>query len=649
MKKSLALILLLCTVCSAALPYTVHSAPDEGASTTAPVTSESPQTEEPPLTEEPPMTEELTPEEFLHSALYQTVYAADEEFVYEAPDPLESGIVEEVCTAILSDYPEFFHLDRIAVESTEGTLPEDGTPVYTYRFVFTYLFAKGQELDDARAFVREKTDAILAKIPENADTFQILLFLHDYICTSFSYDTALEHRDIYCFLEDGKGNCQAYANLYAYLLNRLDIENAFVISHEMNHMWNQVKLGDFWYHVDLCWDDPTVDQAGRALHTNFLCSDAGITATHHYGFTAPNPCESSLYEDSFLPDLGGALIRIGRYSYGLSRSSRSIMQINWETMTATPIVDLSALRWAVWNTPGTLWKEQYLNLATDGWYLYFNGPSSLWRYDPDLHHVDLLYEFDSSTGYLYSLSGTGHTLTCTVSRAPGAYESIFTYETEHLYLSEGGSFCSVESCVVCEQAGGVITPPEESQITAGLSTRPSGEGLHDLRLLLFIDSAYLATNPTLQVKISLYAGMEERFVIGTLSPEAREGVLGYESFYADGLVCTVTDGYEIDGMILTGLENGSYDGIVVTVLQDEQIIYGASLAAASLFAPPAEDPDEPVDPDFSVDPDEPVDPNSSADPDEPVDPNSPADPDEPVDPEASPEGEEAIVPICISL
>ena len=625
MKQSLALFLSICTLLSVAVPYTVYSEPQSSATTAAPTTSdlplteeppvteEPPLTEEPPITEEPPVTEELSPEEALRSLLYNTVELADSEWVYETLVELEAGVVERVCTAILSDYPEFFHLDKIAVQTSVVTLPDAPDPVYRYRFTFTYLFSQGQELDDARAFIQEKTDEILSLIPENADVLGQLLFLHDYICTHFSYVPTQEHRDIYCLLEDKTGNCQAYANLYSFLLNRLGIENEFVLSASMNHLWNQVKLGDDWYHVDLCWDDPSVDQAGRALHTNFLRSDEGLASTNHYGFTAPNPCTSTLYEDSFLPDIGGAIIQHQEYGYGVSRSRRALLQIDWDTMTATPVVDLSALRWAVWNTPGTLWKEQYLNLHSDGRYIYFNGPSSLWRYDTELHQVDLLYEFHSSQGYLYSLAGNGHTLTCTVSKAPGIFDDTFTFETAHVFPSEGNEFYSVEFCPICGQAGAVYTPGEEELISAGISVRPSGEGTHDLRLLLFVNSHFLATSPAMQVKISLFAGTEERYATGILSADQTEGFILYESFWADGMICTVNDGYQVNGLILLGLANGSYDGIVVSITYEDELVYWASLSADALFSP-TEDPDDPVDPDFSVDPEE---------PDDPLDPLSP--------------------------
>lgn len=620
MKRFLTFSLMLCILIGALCPLAIYTAPD-GQSTTSstspdvpltgepsttqippvtvfPITDEPPITEEVPVTDEPPLPPEPTEEELLRGALYALIQEGGAEYIHQTHTAPESKLPEKVCTPLLEEYPEFFHLDQISVETTSSVDPDSGRTVYSYRFTPHYIIRPGENLYYAQAFVKAKTAEILSTMPKGVGTLEQLLFLHDYICTHFSYDATLEYGNIYSFLVNGKGNCQAYANLYAFLLNGLQIPNAFVTSDEMNHIWNQVQLDGKWYHVDVCWDDPSADQVGRALHTNFLRSDSGIAATNHFGFTASHPCDSTFYEDSFLPDLTGAVLFMNRYSYGVSRSERAILRIDWQKMTGTAVVDLSALRWTVWDTPGSLWKEQYLNLYTDGWFIYFNGPSSIWCYDPELLSIDLLCEFDSSKGYLYSLAGTGHELTCAVSQAPGIVNDYFIFQTPHVYASEGNLFYSIETCIICEEAAALYSPQEEDLITACISTRPSGEGFHDLRLLLFTDSDFLSTASKLTVRISLFAGEEERYALGVLSTDDREGFLHYEHFWANGMISSVTDGYEMDGMILLGLADGSYDRVMVSITQSGQELYSATLTAEQIFAPPQE-PDEPTEPDTS--------------------------------------------------
>ena len=61
-----------------------------------------------------------------------------------------------------------------------------------------------------------------------------------------------------------------------YSLNNVNIENRMVVSNNMNHAWNMLKIGGKWYHVDVTWDDPVWDILGRVRHEYFMLSDAAI-------------------------------------------------------------------------------------------------------------------------------------------------------------------------------------------------------------------------------------------------------------------------------------------------------------------------------------------------------------------------------------
>ena len=103
---------------------------------------------------------------------------------------------------------------------------------------------------------------------------------------------------------------------YRHLLNAVGIQSEEVISEEMNHCWNYVRLNEKWYHVDVTYDDPVVtsgaagqDMISRFMnslekdihkwmdsmsikivsrnavsHENFLMSDARARETKHYGW-----------------------------------------------------------------------------------------------------------------------------------------------------------------------------------------------------------------------------------------------------------------------------------------------------------------------------------------------------------------------------
>lgn len=604
--------------------------------TTEPPLTEPPTTE--PPTTEPPFTEPAPSEEdLLFDALAAVIDAGGQQLEFSTAEQIPDEWISAACTRALERTPRFFYLGGIDVAITPPEEPDEAGNLFVYQIIPTYRFAPGEELDAAKAYVENETAKIIAQIPEDADRLETVLFLHDYLCTHFAYDGTHTVGDLYNLLQSGHGVCQAYVYLYAYLLDQLSIPNDFAISAEMNHIWNLVRLYGMWYHVDLTWDDPSQDQAGRALHTNFLRSDQGITETGHYNWVAPYRCNSHLFEDSFLYDLSGAVLFTRFGAYGISR--RMLVMLDFDTLTATPVADLSNLRWAVWGKPDSLWKEQYINLYCDGALIYFNGPDAVWSFDPELEELELLFTYDSQNGYLYSLTGDGHTLTCTVSTAPGAADRTFRFTTPHVFASEGGFFFSTQTCVVCEHSELYLSPRYGDFITACLSYRQSGVALHDLRLLLLIDQEMLEEYPPLDVELILHSADGDRGVTTTVSTRDLGLFLAYERVYAGGRTYAVADGYQMLGLILRNLEDGSYDAITVAVTIEGYEIYRSTVSADALFPAPDEPPvtGEPPAQGESEDGNDPADGSENTDDTDSTDSTATTDPAPPADPTDTPE------------
>jgi len=139
---------------------------------------------------------------------------------------------------------------------------------------------------------RQEYDAELEKIralrdPDWSD-LETALFFHDYLCMYYTYDESLTRFSVYEFLTQDTGVCQAYAQLYAHLMNSFGIPCDYVVSQEMNHAWNIITIDGEKYNVDVTYDDPTSDRRGRANHNYFLRSDAAfpdhsLTVAEGYG------------------------------------------------------------------------------------------------------------------------------------------------------------------------------------------------------------------------------------------------------------------------------------------------------------------------------------------------------------------------------
>ncbi|MGM9647728.1 MAG: transglutaminase domain-containing protein [Eubacteriales bacterium] len=536
----------------------------------------------PPETDPPPPETEESPTDYpalLFDSLVAVIDAGGELYTVSTAEPLEIELLEAVCSRLLEKVARFFYLRAIDVSIITLPAPDEEGNLYRYDLRPIYVFAPGEELDAAKAFVEEETAAIIAQIPADATEFEQVLFLHDYLCTAFAYDGTHTVGDLYHLLKSGHGVCQAYVYLYAYLLDLVGIANDYAVSDGMNHIWNLVELDGNWYHVDLTWDDPTEDQPGRALHTNFLRSDEGIAETGHKNWIAPYPCESDLYENSILPDLTGAILFAGSDRYAVSRSKRALMKIDLTALTAEEAADLSLLRWAVWEKPGNLYKDQYINLYYDGFLIYFNGPDTVRSYDPATGAVETVIDHHPSAGYLYSLSGDGHTLTCTLSKAPGALSGTVTFETPHRYNPPTDGLFSTHTCLLCGHEEHILSPDPSEFFTAFLSTRPGGGLIHDLRLLLLINEEMLNASPELQITLTLHSSDGDRSVTTMLSPKDDGDLLVYERIAAGGKEYAAADGSILLGLILRNLDCNSYDAVTLTVIGDDKTVYQSTVSA----------------------------------------------------------------------
>lgn len=152
-------------------------------------------------------------------------------------------------------------------------------------------------------------DHALADIEEGMTDVEKALVLHDYLVREVDYNLDVANgkeaptHNVYTLegvFKDRDAVCQGYALAYSFLLNEVDIESQVVSSKAMNHAWNLVKLGDYWYHVDVTWDDPVngneVDfcRGGYVGHEYFLRSDEEFEdELGHYGWVLYDPYGNS--------------------------------------------------------------------------------------------------------------------------------------------------------------------------------------------------------------------------------------------------------------------------------------------------------------------------------------------------------------------
>jgi transglutaminase/protease-like cytokinesis protein 3 len=87
---------------------------------------------------------------------------------------------------------------------------------------------------------------------------------HDYLLEHMEYDSGY-YSPYYAFVK-GRGMCMAYALAFQRIMQEMGIPCLYVRG--KNHAWNMVKIGGYWYNIDVTWDD-----AGGNPYRYFLKAD----------------------------------------------------------------------------------------------------------------------------------------------------------------------------------------------------------------------------------------------------------------------------------------------------------------------------------------------------------------------------------------
>lgn len=120
------------------------------------------------------------------------------------------------------------------------------------------------------------SEIIVNEVKDEKDNKKIIKIIHDYIINNIKYDKERTDNNIikyasntaYGVLFEGYGICSGYADAMALFLNYYKIPNYKVVSE--NHVWNAVYIDNNWYHLDLTWDDPVLDNGKDTLNHDYF-------------------------------------------------------------------------------------------------------------------------------------------------------------------------------------------------------------------------------------------------------------------------------------------------------------------------------------------------------------------------------------------
>lgn len=286
---------------------------------------------------------------------------------------------------------------------------------YAYEVTFKYKVDKAT-YETQCAFVDEE----IARILKNSGVLLVesdlekALLLNDYIASHYEYDLTYSYYDMYSMMKYKTAVCQGYTLLYDELLTRCGVEVGYAQSDAMNHVWNLVKIGDHYYHVDVTWNDPTKDRFSLARHSYFLLSDGYINSSApgsmHYDWISSDgiQCQSTLYDESMFTSSRSPFVLCEGDLYYIDFISGEICRYVDAFTTGVAVYSIDA-RWYVDGKESSSYYYMgvYSGLVSLDGKLYFNTPDQVGAYDINQQTVEWIIDVQASQGDIVGLRYIG--------------------------------------------------------------------------------------------------------------------------------------------------------------------------------------------------------------------------------------------------
>lgn len=136
------------------------------------------------------------------------------------------------------------------------------------------------------------TQNVIREAQQAGGDYECLKYIHDWIVNNTSYISSgpLSKSEADGAVVYGQALCEGYSKAFMYLAQSMGYECVCVSGYSNgDHMWNMVKVGGNWYHVDVTWDDPISNSGPVLRHNYFLISDSTISSDHRIDNYFPVP------------------------------------------------------------------------------------------------------------------------------------------------------------------------------------------------------------------------------------------------------------------------------------------------------------------------------------------------------------------------
>lgn len=198
-------------------------------------------------------------------------------------DYSDGNRANELFQYILMDLPEIFWCDG-TVESVTYQTAEP------YAIVKPGYLYSSEETEQKKAEVESAVQECLAGIAQDADDYDKILYVFEYLVNTIDYDRNVDNNQyIYSALVEKHSVCAGYSRATQYLLERLGVFCTYVtgtVKEGQSHAWNLVMCDGNYYYVDTTWGDPLfMEDAEEGNRDNICydymcCSDEELFKTH---------------------------------------------------------------------------------------------------------------------------------------------------------------------------------------------------------------------------------------------------------------------------------------------------------------------------------------------------------------------------------
>lgn len=196
-------------------------------------------------------------------------------------DKITIANMYQASTAVVLDNPSIFwirYFNHTQVKEKDGVYTGTVHPVLAY-----HKTAFQADALEYGGFLQEIIKSLNNSGVQKVSTAKKLKLIHDYVVKTYSYRNnshilsaaaTNETRSVGYLMTHKEGCCESYAKMIKILCDYYQIPCVTVYS--LTHMWNQVKIGNQWYLLDVTWDDEE-----PVVYTYFLKGAKSVIDEHH--------------------------------------------------------------------------------------------------------------------------------------------------------------------------------------------------------------------------------------------------------------------------------------------------------------------------------------------------------------------------------